>query len=90
MDIDMDGVASEVAFILIYICILTLMGLYRLRCRVVFVVDICGHVYALVFFGLSLVQSKRGRIGPGASGVGSLCFGREKKKEKFRGVLHYV
>ena len=62
MDIDMDGVASEVAFILIYICILTLMGLYRLRCRVVFVVDICGHAYALVFFLDCHLYSSKGAV----------------------------
>ena len=32
---------------------LILRGLYRLWCRVVFVVDIYGHVYALVIFFLS-------------------------------------
>ena len=47
-----------------------------------FVVDICGHVYALVFFGLSLVQFKRGRVGPGAGGVWSFVFRPRKKKKK--------
>ena len=76
---------------------LTLVGLCRPRCLVIFIVDICGHVYALrifrVEFWIVILYSPKGAgIGPGAGGVWSVLFRprKKKKKEKFRGVLHYV